>query len=409
MAFKTSLKTIHTLIFSSMLLSTATAQQMQTKQQANHKMLQPQYHLYQYNMDSVMLWVQLNNDGLLFNNDSLQTAFVNINLFVADKVQTKNYLDLQTINFKVVFSDQETTIVKMYFAKPKLLQYVLKLEVLDAVAKVKVTDFKYINQAGLLTETNMIATDNMANPYLGNYIKTDDSINIYAATVPIERVWLRYFKFSDDLPLPPHVLNVSNTLSYAADSAVEINYTLKSFVFDKPGLYHIQADTLQKNGFTLLSFESDFPYITHAKDMLAPMRYITTGAEFDKLKHSENKSVAIQNFWTQLAGDKIKAKKLIASYYSNVQYANFNFTSYVPGWQTDMGLIYIIMGKPNSIEYNQKSITWSYQIINGRTLFFEFEKMNNPFSENDYMLQRNADFELPWYQAVNQWRQGQIR
>jgi hypothetical protein len=35
--------------------------------------------------------------------------------------------------------------------------------------------------------------------------------------------------------------------------------------------------------------------------------------------------------------------------------------------------------------------------------------MNNPFSENDYMLQRNADFELPWYQAVNQWRQGQIR
>jgi GWxTD domain-containing protein len=79
--------------------------------------------------------------------------------------------------------------------------------------------------------------------------------------------------------------------------------------------------------------------------MLAPMRYITTGAEFDKLKHSENKSVAIQNFWTQLAGDKIKAKKLIASYYSNVQYANFNFTSYVPGWQTDMGLIYIIMGQ----------------------------------------------------------------
>ncbi|HQU99770.1 MAG: GWxTD domain-containing protein [Bacteroidia bacterium] len=388
---------------------TANAQHSTVPITDNQLTLQPQFCLYQYSTDSLMLWLQLNNDGLQYENDSMPVALVNVNLFVLEKAQSKKYLDQDAIHFKVIATDENYTTVKMFFAKPAIQQFVIKLEVVDVQAKNKTVQFRQFNQTGLITEISMLATQNNGLPYFGNWVKTTDSVNVFASTVPMQKAWMRYFKFNNELPLPPHVTVSQNTFSYIADSAVEVNYTQQTFVLNKPGLYHFQADTMQKNGFTLMSFDSDFPNINRTQDMLPPLRYLTTNAEFEKMQQAENKTTAMQEFWTKCAGDKMKSRKLIEAYYYNVQYANLNFTSYIAGWQTDRGLIYIIMGPPDAIDYNEKTIVWSYNLNFGQNLFFEFIKMNNPFSQNDYMLQRAADFETPWYQAVNKWRQGQTR
>ena len=34
--------------------------------------------------------------------------------------------------------------------------------------------------------------------------------------------------------------------------------------------------------------------------------------------------------------------------------------------------------------------------------------MENPFSENDYVLKRNYAYKSPWYVAVESWRNGKV-
>ena len=42
--------------------------------------------------------------------------------------------------------------------------------------------------------------------------------------------------------------------------------------------------------------------------------------------------------------------ELMNEYYKRVAYSNIHFDSYVDGWETDMGMIYIIFGAPDDIE-----------------------------------------------------------
>ncbi|MGY8788607.1 MAG: GWxTD domain-containing protein, partial [Fidelibacterota bacterium] len=58
-----------------------------------------------------------------------------------------------------------------------------------------------------------------------------------------------------------------------------------------------------------------------------------------------------------------------------VYYSNANFKSYIPGWKTDMGMIYILFGPPDDLEiYNDPlsrtySQRWDYYRINK---YFDF-------------------------------------
>ena len=110
-----------------------------------------------------------------------------------------------------------------------------------------------------------------------------------------------------------------------------------------------------------------------------------------------------------MAGNRERARVLIKSYYSRVQYANIFFTSYFEGWKTDRGLIYIIFGPPSSVYRNNETEIWNYsQSYNYGPLNFTFDKIKNPFTSNDYQLRRSNYYELPWYRAVDSWRDGRV-
>ena len=52
---------------------------------------------------------------------------------------------------------------------------------------------------------------------------------------------------------------------------------------------------------------------------------------------------------------------------------------------------------------------WVYGETNTpSSLIFSFIKIINPFTDNDYYLERNETYKMPWYQAVDMWRQGRI-
>ncbi len=52
---------------------------------------------------------------------------------------------------------------------------------------------------------------------------------------------------------------------------------------------------------------------------------------------------------------------------------------------------------------------WVYGVeTNANALRFVFDKAPNPFSDNDYILERSQFFKDPYYTAVDYWREGRV-
>ena len=82
--------------------------------------------------------------------------------------------------------------------------------------------------------------------------------------------------------------------------------------------------------------------------------YIITDDEkavFEKLSAPEEKEKFIEQFWTRRDPDpRTPENEFKEEHYRRIAYANEHFASGDPGWMTDRGRIYIIHGKPDSIE-----------------------------------------------------------
>jgi len=101
--------------------------------------------------------------------------------------------------------------------------------------------------------------------------------------------------------------------------------------------------------------------------------YIITPLErevFNKLQTDRERDLFIEAFWKHReAGDAGKEKSFRAEHYRRITYANHYYgrTSPLPGWRTDRGRMYIILGEPMSVsKYDAKADlypteVWFYQ------------------------------------------------
>jgi hypothetical protein len=63
------------------------------------------------------------------------------------------------------------------------------------------------------------------------------------------------------------------------------------------------------------------------------------------------------------------------------------------------------MGKPNKVFRSFQDETWIYgEYEDPRALKFYFTKAQNPFTNNDYVLDRDQYYKAVWYQNVQMWR-----
>ena len=67
--------------------------------------------------------------------------------------------------------------------------------------------------------------------------------------------------------------------------------------------------------------------------------------------------------------------ELMNEYYNRVAFANTHFSGFRDGWETDMGMVYIIMGPPDDIEkyiddrYQEPYEAWYYNRIQETYIF----------------------------------------
>lgn len=376
----------------------------------------PEYSLYNISDSTCRLFFILNPSDLLFKNvdslngfqsefsisyrllqnyDSKESLVTGQQFFVQKQVEDANF----RITNYIDFSAQDG------------FNYILEITCTDIYRDQAVIDYLKVDRTGIQPENDFMIIDTRWNkPLVTGYCDEPSRFKIHHNKDTSAVIYMRYFKNDYPLALPPFSNSSARPLSYKSDKTLVLNKEMDDIVIaDYPGIYHFQFDTLIQEGYTFFYFDEDFPRLTSATGLIESIRYLTTREEYSKIQTSKNKKEAVDDFWLQLGGNRERARLLIKSYYSRVQLTNRFFTSYVEGWKTDRGLIYIIFGPPASVYRSSDSESWNYSSNSYYgTLNFTFDKIKNPFTDNDYKLRRNKYYEIPWYKAVDSWRDGRV-
>jgi len=222
-----------------------------------------------------------------------------------------------------------------------------------------------------------------------------------------------YHRSTSTLPSPVFTSVTPTRSTPAVDSTFQVQVDAEEGTFtlelNSPGTYHLRPDTSDNKGFSVFVLDESYPYVGSSADMLKPLRYITSLQEFERISKASNVRQSIERFWMDAAADRERARDAIRIYYGRVENANNHFTAQVEGWRTDRGLVHIIFGIPTSIYRSDLSETWVYGEENNMlSLTFTFTKRDNPFTNNDMVLDRDPTLKGAWYRNVESWRNGRV-
>lgn len=161
------------------------------------------------------------------------------------------------------------------------------------------------------------------------------------------------------------------------------NYLLTISAFDKFTKQVYDKTTLFF--FTRVSGQALF--IRNLDEAIDQLEYIADGDEIDKMREAktqEEKLRLFNAFWARVdPTPNTPENELMLEYYSRVEFANQNFSSYFPGWKSDMGRVYIKYGPPDFIERQPFSMdsqpyeVWEYYQHNIRLIFVDTSGFGN--------------------------------
>ena len=372
------------------------------------------YHL---NDSITTIFLEINKDNLLYKRTDTGLAFyaeLNINYKLFYEFNSKNQIE-QGSYFMINRADEGLGSGKVIYynfkVKTHLNQnYNLQLEVIDANKKNKYQFYLPIDRISPYSKQNFLLIKNHQIIYKPNLVPLD-TINIKFFNHTINRIFVDCFNKDFEKAIPPFSIKEADVLKYKPDSSFQISLDSSEVQLIMPSCGFLQLKFNQDNneGLSLYTYNKTFPGIIDTEEMINCTSYIMNKEEFDKCKNSIEKKIAIDNFWLSIGGSNERARELIKRYYGRVYEANKYYTSYTQGWKTDRGMIHIVFGQPSAIYKNKKDEIWVYgNASNPEALRFIFNKTDNPYSNNDYVLERSFFYKLIWQNAIDFWKQGLI-
>jgi GWxTD domain-containing protein len=287
--------------------------------------------------------------------------------------------------------------------------YVLKITVTDLNRNENVFKFFPVSKRNKNSPQNFLLLDNENSPLFVRNFGTGQYYKIRCNQNDKDQLIVRYYNRKLPLAKTPFAVEKNFTFKFSSDSLYSvplINGETELLKLPFPGIYHFQSDTSQTNGITLFHLDEGFPEIETPLQAILPLRYLTTQKEFDALLKYPDYKIAVDSFWLERASQKPeRAKNMIAKYYQRVVLSNRLFTSYQEGWKTDRGIIFIIYGPPTEVYRKTGQEQWVYgERGNPLTINFYFDEVENPFTSNDFLLQRSTTYKSSWYIAIENWR-----
>ncbi|MFO7789116.1 MAG: GWxTD domain-containing protein [Bacteroidales bacterium] len=244
------------------------------------------------------------------------------------------------------------------------------------------------------------------SPVLDNFISGTRKMRITSDMINQDSIFRLRFPGDTILPAPPYKTNSGK--SSETDSMIVNYYHLgDTMTVDTAGYYFFTTDTASGNGLGLYKGSEFFPWIKQPGDMVNPVRYVSTKKQYENILEAENTKLAVDKFWYDLAGTKDRAKELIRVYYNRVQLANHFFTTEKPGWQTDRGMVYVVLGAPHEVYKDGGKEKWVYGASESHQgLVFNFIHDSSTLSNNAYLLMRDQRYKETWMNAVKSWKKG---
>lgn len=374
-------------------------------------------HLVYHLNDSVsQLFYKINNEVLIYKRlDTTQLFSTSVHVKLEISLQDNLQKTIDTVSFDLI-DKQASVKVKdlngsVFFKLKKGFDYFINMRVHDRNKKVSYTQSFYSSKTSSFNRENFLIKNLNHEVCYTNYFKPNELIYVSSHRNTEKFFNVDYYNKSFKLALPPFSYDQASRFSYQADSSFSVYANSDEIEITLPnrGFYHLQTNDTSKDGVTFYVYESSFPKIKDAEQMILATRFIMAKQEFENCMNSIDKKASIDKFWTSIGGSKERAIELLKKYYGRIQEANKLFSSYQEGWKTDRGMIYVVFGAPNSVTKLVNGEVWTYgELDNQKSTIFAFSKVVNPFTDNDFSLERSESLKLPWYQAVDAWRQGRI-
>jgi GWxTD domain-containing protein len=127
---------------------------------------------------------------------------------------------------------------------------------------------------------------------------------------------------------------------------------------------------------------SDLPVaIVDLDKAIDQLIYIARESELEYVRSAtteDEKRKRFLEFWSKRDPDpQTHRNELLEEYYGRVQHANQNFTHFLEGWRTDMGMVFIRFGTPDNIERHPFDVSnkpyeiWYYYQLNRQFIFVD--------------------------------------
>jgi len=379
--------------------------------------LHPEMVIFHEKSELSRLYVKLFTMELLFNQANRQGKYMSSMKLYYElrEIINGNESEIVTDSASIFYNLDRNEIKDIFVTSIPLRAqqdkiYLLKVRITDLLRNKSSISFLDVDKSSVNTSQNFrVISASTGYPSFDRIFSNEDVFYISYSGGDIDTLYIKYYKNRFPLPRPP-VTNLSSPRpNFFPDSIYTYPYSdTIMYMLPREGMYLIQIDPRHQGGLSLFNFGQTFPNVTSIDDMIGPLAYLTSTVEFNDLVNQTNKKLAIDNFWLQASGNVQTARELIRIYYNRVFFANYYFTSYKEGWMTDRGMIFIIYGPPNNLSKTADTEIWTYYRKRGKEpLRFTFSKVKNPYSANDYQLERNFVNSM-WIQAVDEWRKGKI-
>ncbi|WP_268034556.1 GWxTD domain-containing protein [Algoriphagus sp. PAP.12] len=244
-------------------------------------------------------------------------------------------------------------------------------------------------------------------PFDQNYLTAGEALLFKSTQGP--NLHSFYYPIDFDVPYPP-----METKPAPVPKEVEVNDEGDFLAnvpkdLDQLGYYFFQQDTAASSGLLIKTTHEAFPKVKDWDEMVQMVTYISTRREHEALLMAEDKKKALDEYWINLTRNPDVAKDLIREYFRQVEFANILFTDFKEGWKTDKGMVYIVMGPPQEVNFYQDREIWSYVGIDESSkIRFTFARVKNILNPHYYTLNRSRAYQPIWFKNISQWRSGRM-
>ncbi len=289
--------------------------------------------------------------------------------------------------------------------------YLLRLETEDLNRGSKGLEYLHVDKTSPWGAQNFKVVSNFSGyPKFMRFFIPGESFDVNYRDPSVDSVKLSYFLMESELPRPPITASADYTLNYTPDTSyMAALKDTSSYDLSREGMYLMRVDERFDQGLTLFNFGESFPQVKSPDELMEPLFYLATLAEYRDLRRESNRKLAVDNFWLGLGNNLERSRELIRIYYNRVVYSNLYFTTNKEGWKTDRGMIFILLGPPSRIQMTGNGERWYYLARRrGRAVEFRFDRQPDVFSNQHMVWVQTTDSRMYWNEAVRVWRSGKV-